>query len=201
LGSYVTGHPLEKYKDEFKKYSTVTTEGLSAHEDGEEVLLGALVNKLKFTVTKKTGDRMAILTLEDLDGLVEALVFPKVFAECGHHLAQDAILYFKARLDKKEEEPKLLIQEIFTTKSIHNRMTRSVLIEFKPEFSSEKTLHDVQGLLSKFTGQTPVYLNFIKETGERSEVIIDRSLYVSPTPDFIEDVEQLLGSGSVHLQV
>ncbi|MBF0253561.1 MAG: hypothetical protein HQL11_00305 [Candidatus Omnitrophica bacterium] len=201
LGYYVTGHPLRRYEKELHQYSSVNALTVLDAQDGSEVLYGALVAKLRLTVTKKSGERMAILGLEDLEGLVEALVFPRVYAEYGHLLAADAILFFKGRLDKSEEMPKLVVQEIHTVQSIQNRMTRSVLIEFGPEAASETNLHAVQELLSRHGGQTPVYLNFVKPTGERTEMIIDRSLYVSPNADLVDAVEAVLGAGSIRLQV
>jgi len=201
LGFYVTGHPLERYSEQFEKYSGVTSANIGKEADGSEVLIGSLVAKLKFTVTKKNQERMAILGLEDLEGTVEALVFPRVFAEYGHLLVPDAILFFKGRVDKKEENPKLIVQEIYSVSSLQNRMTRSVMIELKSASADEKMLHKLQDVLSKSPGQTPVYLSFLDEAGGRSEVIIDRSLFVSPNPDFVHNVEGILGRGSVRLHV
>ena len=60
LGFYVTGHPLERYKKELKSYSTVNTKTAALRRDGEEVIIGGLVSKLKFTLTKKNQEKMAI---------------------------------------------------------------------------------------------------------------------------------------------
>ena len=63
--------------------------------DTEEITIGGLVNKLKFTQTKRNNEKMAIVTLEDLEGTVDLLVFPKTFKEYGHYLVKDAILFFR----------------------------------------------------------------------------------------------------------
>src|SRR6185503_8448951 len=85
LGFYVTGHPLERYRKELKSYSTIHTNTAIKKREGEEVVIGGLVNKLKYTQTKKNNEKMAIITIEDLEGSIEALVFPRSFKECGHH--------------------------------------------------------------------------------------------------------------------
>lgn len=215
LGFYVTGHPLDRHKRDLQKYSAGALndlakfknaadldEEMSPRERGKkEILLGGLISGLRLTVTKKNNERMAIVTLEDLHGKIEVMVWPKVFAEYGQLLKQDAIVFIKGRIEWEEDLPRLIASEVHSVQSVASRMTRSVLIEFKPETTNEDSLHKVQSVLAQNTGPTPVYLSFIDPQGNRNDMIIDRSLYVSPNQEFVENVEKLLGEGSVHLQV
>ena len=102
LGFYVTGHPLDRYRKEIKSYSTVNTVTIANRRDQEEVTIGGLVNKLKLTQTKKNNERMAILTLEDPEGTIDMLVFPRAYKEIGSLLVKDAILFFKGKVIKQE---------------------------------------------------------------------------------------------------
>lgn len=202
LGFFVTGHPLDRYKKQFQQYSDVNCLTAGQRNDGEEVMVGALVNKLKLTVTKAKNERMAIVTLEDLEGSLEALVFPRVFAEFGRYLVKDATLFFKGRIDRKEETPKLIVKEIHSVSAIESRMTRGVFVKIPPEKASEEHLQRVQGALSRYSGPTPVYLRFLGDQGNAGhDVIIDRSLFVQASPDLVKSLEDLLGQGAVQLQV
>ena len=75
LGFYITGHPLRKYAEEVKTYGNATTGTLSEKPSGFDVSIGGLVSAIRTMRTKK-GDPMAVVQLEDWEGIVEVLVFP-----------------------------------------------------------------------------------------------------------------------------
>ena len=78
IGFYISRHPLASYQEEIKKITRDDTSTLSKRQNGDEVKICGLVSELKEIVTKK-GDRMAFLTLEDMKGFVEVILFPEVF--------------------------------------------------------------------------------------------------------------------------
>ncbi len=201
LGYYVTGHPLERYRKELKSYSTIHTNTATNRRDGEEVVIGGLVNKLKFTQTKKNNEKMAIVTLEDLEGSMDLLVFPRAFKECGHHLQKDAILFFRGNLDKKEQTPKLLVNEITPLTEAHKKFTRSIHVRIVTSQSQEGTLKNLQEILSKYPGPTPVYLEFLDNNQVRSQMLVDRSLFVQPSENLVISLSQALGEEAISLRM
>ena len=78
LGFYITGHPLARHGEAIRRFATCDTAGLAERADKEEVRVCGIVAGLKELTTKK-GDRMAFVTLEDLSGFVEMVVFPEVY--------------------------------------------------------------------------------------------------------------------------
>jgi DNA polymerase-3 subunit alpha len=215
LGFYVTGHPLDRYKQDLQKYAAgplselanfknpkeFDEEGMTLSKDKAEILLGGLISGLRITVTKKNAEKMAIVTLEDMRGKIEVMVWPRVYAEFGALLKLEAIVFIKGRIEWEEDLPRMIASEVYTVQAIAGKMTRSVMIEFRPEAANDDNLHKVQSVLSQNVGPTPVYISFIDAAGSRNDMIIDRSLYVSPSQDFVTSVEKILGEGSVHLQV
>jgi DNA polymerase-3 subunit alpha len=198
LGFYVTGHPLDRYKREVKSYSTVNTKTIQTRRDGEEVVIGGLVSKLKLTQTKKTGERMAIVGLEDLEGTMDMLVFPKTYKEHGEHLVKDAVLFFKGNVDKKEQDPKLLVNEIVPIAEAHKRFLKTVYVKLSTANGvPESTLKDLQGVLSQHPGSIPVYLEFKDQNNVRSHLLVDRSLFVKPDESLVSDLERMLGAEAV----
>ncbi len=200
LGFYVTGHPLERYKKELKSYSTVNTKTAALRRDGEEVIIGGLVSKLKFTLTKKNQEKMAIVTLEDLEGTIDLLVFPKSYKTCGPHLVKDAILFFKGNLDKKEQDPKLLVNEVTPIAEVHKRFMRSICLKVGSA-AQEDTLKRLQEILHKHPGSIPVYLEFKEGDNQRSQLLVDRSLYVKPDENLVQSLQEVLGSEGVSLRI
>ncbi len=200
LGYYVTGHPLERYRKELNSYSTIHTHTAKNRRDGEEVIIGGLVNKLKFTQTKKNNEKMAIVTLEDLDGSMDLLVFPRSFKEHGHHLVKDAILFFKGNLDKKEQTPKVLVNEITPLTEAHKKFTKSIHVRIVPEKAKDDTLKSLQAILAKYPGRTPVYLEFLDQNQVRSQMLVDRSLFVQPSENLVVCLSQALGDEAISLR-
>ena len=201
LGFYVTGHPLARYQRELKSYSTVTTSKTAARRDGEEVVIGGLVSKLKFTQTKRTNERMAIVTVEDLEGTLDALVFPKTFKEYGTHLAKDAILFFKGQLDRKEQDPKLLVNEIVPVHEVHKKFTRSIHVRLLTMGLEDDKLKNLQEILSKYPGNVPVYLEFMDDNKVRSQMLVDRTLFVRPEESLVSSLRQVLGEEAIRLMI
>ncbi len=119
-GVYMSGHPLDEWKDAMKKLSFSSAElpkleempdhGLS--QDGRMVEMGGILTEVKGKATKK-GDYMAFLTLEDLTGQIECLVFPRTFEKYQTLLQEDATVVISGRLSIREDEaPKLLAERI-----------------------------------------------------------------------------------------
>ncbi|MBI4432437.1 MAG: DNA polymerase III subunit alpha [Candidatus Omnitrophica bacterium] len=204
LGFYVTGHPLDRYKKELKSYSTANTVTLVQRREGEEVMMGGIVQKLKFTQTKKTGEKMAIVTLEDLDGTIDLLIFPRAFKECGQHLVKDAILFFKGNVDKREDTPKLLVNDITPVADIHKKYTRSIhvrLVTADQGGTGEMMMKSLQETLAKHPGTIPVYIEFVGQDDSRSQLLVDRSLFVRPDESLVLSLQQILGEEAVSLKI
>ncbi len=201
LGFYVTGHPLARYQKELKSYSTASTGGLSRIKDGEEMVIGGLVNKLKFTQTKRTNEKMAIVTLEDLEGTLDCLVFPKAFKQVGHHLVKDAILFLKGNLDKKEQDARLLVNEITPVQEMHRKFTRSIHLRLATAGLEENLLKSLQETLSQYPGDIPVYLEFLDKDNHRSQLLVDRTLFVRPNENLVSSLQSIVGDDGVSLKV
>ena len=119
-GVYITGHPLDEYEAELSKLevNSQVLQGLSEEADGgmawdqKLVAMGGIVAERKLKATK-SGTMMAFVQLEDMYGLTEVLVFPKVYDRVGHLLNQDAAVLLTGRLSVREEEsPKLLLDSV-----------------------------------------------------------------------------------------
>ncbi len=201
LGFYVTGHPLARYQRELKSYCTVSTATVGYRKDTEEVVVGGLVNKLKFTQTKRTNEKMAIVTLEDLEGTLDLLVFPKTFKDYGQYLAKDAILFFKGNVDNKEQTPKLLVSEITPVMEVHKKFTRSIHVKLLTVGLEDSLLRSIQEILSQHPGNIPVYIEFADKGNARSQLLVDRSLFVRPNEKLVSSLQKILGEEAVSLKI
>ena len=111
LGLYVSDHPLLGVEAALRRQSDAVIADLEELADGAIRTLGGVITGLQKKWTKK-GELMAVFVLEDLQGSIEAMVFPKTMAVIGHLLADDVVVLCKARLDARDDTPKLIVMEI-----------------------------------------------------------------------------------------
>ena len=126
-GVYITGHPLDDYRDVLGKlpFSTADLDGLEEREDrglsldGQIVDMGGILTEVKGKATKK-GAYMGFITLEDLTGQIECLVFPKMYERYQGMMAVDDLVVLHGRLSIREEEaPKLLVEKLIPLEAWH----------------------------------------------------------------------------------
>lgn len=193
LGFYVTRHPLTRFERLIRTYSASSTAGLSDLRDGREIAIGGIISKLKITTTKRTGEKMAIVTLEDLDGIVEVLVFPSSFPKLAQYINIDAILFVKGKLSLREDEPRLIASEMIPIEEAIERLTREVHINMLSAGLEKSALESLKQILAKYPGKLPVYLNFLKPDKSKTEILLDDDFRINPNEGLITDVENLLG--------
>jgi DNA polymerase-3 subunit alpha len=168
-GVYISGHPLDEYKDALEGYSTTMdimdlqhieeNEGMAAglsnnFEDGSVVAIGGLVveKKIKYT---KNNNAMAFVTLEDLYGVIEVIVFPQVLSKYSSLLEEDRAVVIKGRISmREEEEPKLIANEV---EALVNEKPGKLYLMISSDKSSD-IQEDISQVLRKYKGNIPVYL-------------------------------------------
>ncbi len=204
LGIYVSGHPLEAYDKELKRVSTITTVELiedlnesntvvKGPRDGDRVTIGGIIIEKKNKITKNN-NMMAFVTLEDLYGSIECIVFPQTYDRFNEYLFEDGLVVIDGRLSMSEvEEPKIICEKI---RELKQSKTDKIYLKISKD-KSEDIFEDIKPILSKYTGNIPVYV-FLEK---RDKVIIaDRSLWISgDSEDLIVELQNLLGQGSVKL--
>ncbi|MBI5875658.1 MAG: DNA polymerase III subunit alpha, partial [Deltaproteobacteria bacterium] len=112
LGFYITSHPLAKYAEEIKQLANTDTEDIKEKQDEAEVSIAGITAAVKEINTKK-GDRMAFVTLEDLRGSVEVVVFSDVYKNAASCFSGDAPILVRGKIDKGEENVKIIASVVF----------------------------------------------------------------------------------------
>ncbi len=197
LGFYVTKHPLTSYEKILRIYGSANTMSLSNFKDGDFVNIGGILNKVKLTTTKRTGERMAIAQLEDLSGMVEVLVFPKSYTAIGRFFKADTMVFLKARVSLREEEPKLIAEDAFPLEEVQEKMTKSIAINMITSGLDKKTLETVKLILSNHRGDIPAYIYFKTPESKKVTLALSRDYGITPSAELINELEETLGEGCV----
>ena len=217
-GLYLSGHPLDAYREQIAKISTCTVAQLQGEDarqfDEKNVTLLCTVVKNK-VMTTKSNTLMAFTTIEDLTGSMELLVFPRVLAECRAALQENAVVVANGRVSVKEEEAARLIvegvQPIETydpSKSFGSNRAERVQREKSGEGASGYFLtvpslhcaemHRVENLLCNiFDGGTvKVYFRFA-DSGKKA---LARHMAVKDDPLLRAELVRILGAEHVKVQ-
>ncbi len=197
LGFYITGHPLARHEKVLKDYSTTLTSKLRDQSEGSRVVIGGIINKVKYTVTKRTNEKMAIMTLEDLDGSIEVLVFPSCYKDYARFVRPNFVVFVNGRLNLREEQPKLVADSIIPIEEAKKKLTRSVLVRLLSQGLDESIFDKVREILLRHHGDIPVYLNLSTKESRSYNILIDKTFFVEPTDELMQELEGIVGKGGV----
>ncbi len=200
LGFYVTGHPLTAYADILRRYELATTADLHELEEGQPTRVGGILSKVQNRMTKQ-GRPMAIATIEDLDGSVELLVFPDTYARCGLQLKPDTAIFVRGKVDRREEQAKIVVDEVIPLPEVPRRFTKAVHVRLSAATAHDTSLDRVRELLRAHRGGCPVFLCFMYPDGRMVFLETHEHFSVTPTDEFIREIESVLGEDSVWLKV
>jgi len=157
LGLYISGHPLSQYREVLNRLTTSTAAEINDLPDDCQVVLGGIIAGLKKINTRK-GDTMAFLTLEDLTGTVEVLVFPRPYNSNKLIIKVDEAVLVKGKVSGNGEEVKVICEEISTVDS-HLAGEVHIIIDG----ASSSLLDQVQMILSNYQGKSPVFFHLERE--------------------------------------
>jgi len=198
IGFYITGHPLAAYQADMKRYASHTTETLEGVPDGKDVSVCGIVAGLKQKVTKK-GDKMAILTLEDLTGTVEVVVFPDLYATASHLLLTDTPIIVAGQFETSEQGTKIKATRLHLLAEVRKRGATRLEISLSATGLTQDDLLKVKEVLLRYKGDIPVYLRLQTPARKESLISVGRELRVDPGDRLISEIEAILGAGAVSL--
>jgi DNA polymerase-3 subunit alpha len=197
LGFYITGHPLARYETQLKKFSTHTIDKLPQCLEGQEVAVTGMIIKLKHTTTRKTGEKMAILKIEDLNGVLEVLVFPKTFKSIEKYLKLNMVILIKGRITLKEEAPKLIANEANFIDNVYNSISA---INIELDGAHDRILVALKEKLKNYPGKIPVFLHVVDtQSLKRAQILVGDEFFVEPKEALIKDLVDTLGESKFSL--
>jgi DNA polymerase-3 subunit alpha len=196
LGFYVSGHPLARYAKNLARFRFCSTADLKNKSHGEDIKVVGLIIKIKHTVTRAKGEKMAILKLEDLDGIVEILVFPQTYKSVANNIQPSSIVLVKGKLDLKENTPKIIANDLILFDDIYHLVTK---ININVSGIRDNLFESLKNRLSNSTGKAPIYLQVDTPTRTRIHMVVGNEFFVEPNEKLIDDIESMLGEGRVSL--
>lgn len=197
LGIYVSGHPLEDYQKLMNDNIDATTHDfLPDPESGETVAkdqiyytLGGMIAARTIKMTK-SNQNMAFITLEDLLGTIEVVVFPKKYEQYRQYLEQDNKIFVYGRASISEDEGKLLLEKVVPFSEVPRKLY--IQCENKEDFQNKQDA--IYGIVDGYSGNSEVIV-VLKE--EKLMKPLGVQFGVNLTDELLQEMKRLLGDGKV----
>lgn len=204
LGFYVSSHPLEQWSARIGAFSTVSIGGVAEKAQDAMVVVGGLIKSVRPVVTRK-GDRMAIMTLEDDKGTLDAVLFPRTYAECeAGVLVSDAIVLLVGKVDHQRGDPQVIVDSVVPIERAPEKLASRVDVVVDATASGAVSmLQQLAGAVRQQTsggsGSVSVPIGVLLRTGGSLVRVESKSMRVRPTADVLHQIERVAGKGSIHI--
>jgi DNA polymerase-3 subunit alpha len=192
LGFYITGHPLAQFETLLKQYANFDTASLAEAKDKQEVRIGGVAAKLR-EITTKRGDRMGFVTLEDLKGSSEIVVFSDVYAQSHLLVKSERPFFVLGQADTDGETVKIIARQILPIEEIPEHLTKSIhFILHAPEVSA-RHIQQLKSVLARFPGKCPGFVHLVSPNRTETVLALPDDLKLVPTTQLVVSVEKLFG--------
>ncbi|MCC7409876.1 MAG: DNA polymerase III subunit alpha, partial [Phycisphaeraceae bacterium] len=131
LGLYVSAHPMDWHRDTLRSFSSATVAELRGLPAETGVVVGGMLTRVKMTVTKSgrnPGAKMAMIGVEDDTGSIEGVIFADAYAVYANLITPDRIVLLRGKVDRRREEPNLIVEEVIPVEEAASKLTRAVKI-------------------------------------------------------------------------
>jgi DNA polymerase-3 subunit alpha len=195
LGLYVSDHPLMGLEP---LLATMTDRPIAALADesavpsGAVVTIAGLASNVARRITKK-GATWATVTLEDLEGSVEVMVFPTTYGDVGAHLAQDAVLLVRGKVDRRDEGLQIIASDV-SVPDLSEAHVGPVVLALPATRCTPGLVTSLREILASHPGTTEVQLR-LESRGRVTVMRLDDGFRVAPSPALMGDLKALLGPG------
>jgi DNA polymerase-3 subunit alpha len=192
LGLYISDHPLLGIDKMLAQMTDTPIPGLWDRDDRSQATIAGVIGSINRRYTRK-GDPMVYFSVEDLQGSVEAVAFPKTVAEHGPMIREDAIVVMRGRVDHRGDDVKFIVQSI-----TEPEMTEDLTVRVRVSASrlSTSVVENLKLVLTNHPGSAPVFIHMTSDGGEKV-LRVGAEHNVEPRSALFAELRELLGPSSV----
>jgi DNA polymerase-3 subunit alpha len=198
LGLYFSGHPYENYHDEMKNFTTHSSERLELTADGKEVICGGIIEERRKTKDKK-GNDMSFLTLADLNGYYDVVVFSSLYQKCWQELRIGNAVIVKGQKStnaKNADRPSIVASRIITVDELRDDIEQRIELHVPVSSLSEDLLIDIQEIVDHHPGKK----QFVMMVNEYEETLpLTSALQVEISKELIDKLSKLTGKDAIKI--
>jgi DNA polymerase-3 subunit alpha len=196
LGFYVTGHPLDQYKATLEKFTNVDALSIRETADKRAVRIGGTISSSKIIRTRKD-ELMGFASVEDLNGTVEVVVFPSVYASCADLLTTDTPVLVQGQAQVEENGVKILADTIIPMDAAEATWTVEVRLMLNAATTDRDTLERVYQTLTHYPGPCKGYLHICLDDVAQAVVSMNDEMRIRYCDGLRREVNTIVGYDAV----
>ncbi|MBN1362570.1 MAG: DNA polymerase III subunit alpha [Sedimentisphaerales bacterium] len=201
LGFYVTSNPLSHHGEEIADYSTTNTSRLAQANGEQQVVIGGMVTRIRYNITKNgrnAGAKMAVFVLEDLQGTVEVVLFPETLAQFASLVVEDTVVFVKGKTDFRRERPNIIASELIPLGRAREKLAKGVRIRLDARDVTQEKVIQIRSVCQHHRGDRPFSVVVRTDRG-KVYATANRDLCVNPDVEFCRKMRQLVGDDNFAL--
>ncbi|MBN1466398.1 DNA polymerase III subunit alpha [candidate division KSB1 bacterium] len=198
LGFFLSGHPLDDYRDQVRAFSTIALDQAAEQKDQTPVRICGIISELKTHLDRKNR-AMAFFKIVDFTGTIEGLTFADTFEAYRSLLHVDSLVVASGRISVREgSEPKLIVNEVLSLDEAGKKFTRNLVLSIETDRANDAMIQEVRSLLEVHKGEIPVYIN-VKTASHGTYTLKSRTLRIAPSIELVEQLREKIGRQNVWL--
>ena len=204
LGIYVSGHPLSAYEEILKRKTSCSSRDFMVDtrdyenplKDNQSVIIGGLISAISIKYTKNN-KQMAFLSIEDMHGIVEAIVFPNVYEKFSHLITEENVIIIEGRVNISDDENGKIICESIRGINEPEEEKKWLSVGIIIGKSNNIKTEDIIPILSKYPGNCPVY---IKDIAGGVTFKADRKYWIKPNDNIVSEIGSIIGNDCITIK-
>ncbi|MDY0132828.1 MAG: DNA polymerase III subunit alpha [Desulforegulaceae bacterium] len=196
LGFYISGHPLNAYKDVITTYSNADSLSLGELKDGDIVIVGGILSKIKVIYTKKN-DKMAFVTIEDFKDFLEIVVFSDLYVQTSDYFYEDSVLMVAGKVQKNEKGLSLIAIKIYPADLAEENLSGCIYITMESVSHTPEDVLKLQEILRRHPGTKKIYIDVFTKSGAQLLMELPDILNVNITKELVEELREFAGKEKV----
>jgi DNA polymerase-3 subunit alpha len=203
LGFFITGHPLEKYKDKLADLNALSIEEVGAMKKStakdETITTAGLISGIRVAKAKRSGELWAQASLEDMSGKIELLIFPEAYRKLAEKVKLEVPVLVRGGVRIEEgANAKLTANDIIALDDARVPLPKALRIRLLLERATDGTVDALHMLFNERKGEAKVLFD-LERDGDFMVVMEAEGYNVMPDRNFLSRVEELCGRGSVRV--
>lgn len=195
LGIYLTGHPLAAFPGAVRYLLRKKIGRLWERLRQEDVMVCGVIEKVKNIITRRKGERMAIVNLEDETGSIEVFVFPRLFNECAPHLQEKSIVILKGKVEIKDRIPKILASQVIPAERVNDYIKNAnIYLE-----DNNISLSSLKSIFLNHRGDIPVFFSLKDSKFKGVKVKTGSKFCISLNDKALTEISTAVGEGNLSL--
>jgi DNA polymerase-3 subunit alpha len=194
LGFFISKHPLNQFKDYIQQHTTADTLTIINFPKDSEIRIAGIPGKIR-EINNRKGERMCFVSIEDLKGVVEVIIFADLFKTCAELIKSDQPLLVTGRVNREDESDtaKIVAGKIVSLRRQAAASVDAAHITLSTNEMTTQQLGDLKQSILSYPGRCRIFLHLLAPGSQETVLSLGDEFKVNPSPAFANELKGIFG--------